>query len=175
MRGPVVTFPNPLVGRDAELAYMAQVLAAGSEGEGQILRLVGAAGVGKSHLVAEFAERATGQGWRVAVGACQSTSRDIPYYPWRSVFQELFGPLDESRAGKDATALVSRQIDRARAIVKGMDPDWEVRLPLLGDLLDLPIPDNPTTAAFDPQLRQEALFTLAIDLLQEAGLGPNPS
>jgi tetratricopeptide (TPR) repeat protein/class 3 adenylate cyclase len=166
VRGPAVTFPNPLVGRDAELAHMVRVLAAGAEGEGQILRLVGAAGIGKSHLVAEFSERAAGQGWRVAVGACQSTSRDIPYYAWRGVFRGLFELGDESPEDEDPAALTTRQIDGVRAIVKGVDPDWEVRLPLLGDLLDLPIPDNPTTAAFDPQLRQEALFTLAIDLLQ---------
>jgi tetratricopeptide (TPR) repeat protein len=32
-------------------------------------------------------------------------------------------------------------------------------------LLGLPIPDNATTAAFDPRLRQEALFALVIDML----------
>jgi len=41
-----------------------------------------------------------------------------------------------------------------------------VRLPLLGDLLGLPIPDNTVTAASDPRLRQEALFSLAIELIQ---------
>jgi tetratricopeptide (TPR) repeat protein len=163
---PAGTFPTPLVGRDTELAHIARVLAAGAEGEGQILRLVGAAGIGESHLVAELAERATGQGWRVALGACQSTSRDIPYYAWQGVFRALFELGGESPKDDDPAALASRQIEGVRAIVKGMDPGWEVRLPLLGDLLDLPIPDNPTTVAFDPQLRQEALFTLAIDLLQ---------
>ncbi len=41
-----------------------------------------------------------------------------------------------------------------------MHPDWMFRLPLLGDLFGLPIPDNPTTAALDNDLRQKALFSL---------------
>jgi hypothetical protein len=53
-----------------------------------------------------------------------------------------------------------------------LNPDWTLRLPLLGDLLGLPIPDNNVTAAFDPRLRQEALFTLVVDMLQHwAGNG----
>ncbi len=37
---------------------------------------------------------------------------------------------------------------------------------MLGDLLDLPIPDNETTAAFDSQLRQESLFALVVEIVQ---------
>jgi tetratricopeptide (TPR) repeat protein len=33
-------------------------------------------------------------------------------------------------------------------------------------LLDLPIPDNQTTSAFDPQLRQESLLALAVEIVQ---------
>ncbi len=167
VRVPVNTFPNPLVSRDAELARMAQVLAAAAGGQGQILRLQGAAGIGKSHLTAEFAERAVSQGWRVVLGACQSTGQNIPYHPWRDVFRALFVLLDGLIEGENPTALVARQIEQVTSIVSGMNSDWLVRLPLLGDLLDLPIPDNATTAAFDPQLRQEALFTLATDLIQD--------
>ena len=46
-----------------------------------------------------------------------------------------------------------------------MNPEWLLRLPLLGDLLGLPIPDNATTAGFDPRLRQSALFDLVVDMV----------
>ena len=43
---------------------------------------------------------------------------------------------------------------------------WALRLPLLGDLLGLPIPDNSTTAALDSTLRQASLFSLLVEMLQ---------
>ncbi len=60
------------------------------------------------------------------------------------------------------------QIEHLRATLAAIEPAWLVRLPLLGDLLGLPIPDNATTAAFDPRLRREALANLVIGLLQHA-------
>jgi tetratricopeptide (TPR) repeat protein len=166
MQRPVNPFSTQLVGRDDELAHMEQILTDSASGKGQVLRMEGVAGIGKSHLVAEFAERALQQGWRVVLGACQSTSQDIPYHPWQQVFRALFVLVDEPTEDEDQTTLVDRQIEQVSTIVAEMNPDWLIRLPLLGDLLDLPIPDNPTTAAFDPQLRQEALFTLAVELIQ---------
>jgi predicted ATPase/class 3 adenylate cyclase len=166
-RQPVNLFPNPLVGRDAELTRLAQLLTAAAAGEGQLLRIQGEAGIGKSHLAAEFAQRALSQGWRVVLGTGHSTGRDMPYHPWRQIFRALFVLLDELFAGEVTDQKVAQQIEQVTNIVGGMNPDWLVRLPLLGDLLDLPVPDNATTAAFEPQLRQEALFSLAIDLIQQ--------
>jgi len=159
---PVNTFPTPLLGRETELARMEQILSAASGGEGQILRVEGAAGIGKSHLQARFAERALNQNWEVVIGVCQSTGQNIPYHPWREVFRALF----DLYGNEDSAEAVARQIEQVRDTIQAIDPDWLIRLPLLGDLLDLPIPDNDTTAAFDPQLRQEALFSLAIELVQ---------
>lgn len=170
--GPLHAYTSPLVGRDAELAQLRSILERVLSGEGQILRLEGAMGVGKSHLAAEFAMEAIGRGVQVHVCACQSITLHIAYSPWRSVFRALLALADETPMGEDAATITARhsemadQIARVEASVEQFNPDWQVRLPLLGDLLDLPIPDNTTTAAFDPRLRQEALFTLAVELMQ---------
>jgi predicted ATPase/class 3 adenylate cyclase len=164
---PITLFINPLVGREAELARMNDALAHAQAGEGRVLRLIGAAGIGKSHLAADFALDAAGDGWRVLMGNCQSTARDTAYVPWRQVFRALVGvETGVTSKFEQAIAQVSRFIEAA-------NPEWLVRLPLLGDLLGLPIPDNATTAAFDPKLRQSALFDLACDLLQgQAAMHP---
>ena len=159
-RRPVSVFPSPLVGRDAELNHMSHILTNALDGSGQILRIQGVAGIGKSHLVSEFAERALLQGWRVVLGACQSTGSDIPYHPWRQIFRALLVLLDETNLDE------TLQIEQVTQTITELEPAWRVRLPLLGDLLNLPIPNNPTTAAFEPQLRQEALFTFAVDLIR---------
>jgi adenylate cyclase len=163
---PTTVFVTSLVGRNDELARMERVLDAVQAGEGQVLRLEGVAGVGKSRLAAEFVERAKGRGLRVAMGACQSISRGIAYTPWRQAFRALFGLTEESIGGEDAASLTVRQVARLKAMVNAMNPQWLVRLPLLGDLLDLPIPDNETTVAFAPELRQESLFALVVEIVQ---------
>jgi adenylate cyclase len=152
-----------LVGREAELSHLKAILEQALAGTGQIVRIEGGTGVGKSFLAAEFAAEAGCQGARVGIGMCQSTSQDIAYTPWRSVFRALLALPDDTIAGEETAA---RQIARVEATVERINPEWRIRLPLLGDLLDLPIPDNATTVAFDPRLRQEALFALAVDLVR---------
>lgn len=159
-RAPITLYANPLVGREAELARMNEALARAQAGAGQVLRLIGAAGIGKSHLAADYSLDAVGRGWRVLMSACQSITRDTAYTPWRQVFRALIGIAANAQTNtEEAIARASRFVETAHA-------EWLVRLPLLGDLLGLPIPDNATTAAFDPKLRQNALFDLACDLLQ---------
>ena len=162
--GLLRAFTSPLVGRETELAGLQSVLQRALAGKGQIVRLVGATGIGKSHLAAEFATRAGRQGWGVHVGVCQSITRHLAYSAWRPVFCALLGLSGQAAAG-EADSTQASHIATLEAALDQLNPEWRVRLPLLGDLLDLPIPDNPTTAAFDPRLRQQALHTLAVDLI----------
>jgi predicted ATPase/class 3 adenylate cyclase/Tfp pilus assembly protein PilF len=163
---PSTLFSGVLVGREPELARMSELLLQAQTVGGQVLRLVGAAGVGKSHLAAELAERALGWGMRVAVGMCQSTTESIPYAPWRQVLRALLGLSAEPGAGEDPATTHAGQIAAVERFVAATNPDWLLRLPLLGDLLGLPIPDNATTASFEPRLRQRALYDMVVEMLQ---------
>src|SRR5262249_14331380 len=98
---PATLFVHSLVGREAELARMTHLLEAAQAGDGQLLRLVGAAGVGKSHLVAEIIERALGWGMRTAIGMCQSTTESTAYAPWRQIVRALIGLSAEPGAGEE--------------------------------------------------------------------------
>lgn len=151
-----------LVGRQRELAAMLAALARTATGAGQILRLQGDAGVGKSYLSANFTFQAVGRGARVAIGTCQATSQEVAYFPWRSIFYTLLGVPPVSPTGSDTAEAITRLGNR----LARLNPEWQIRLPLLSDLLGLPIPDNATTAAFDPRLRQDALFALAVHMVQ---------
>jgi len=153
-------YATPLVGRTAELATMMQVLETVLTEQGRLLRIEGSAGVGKSHLVAHFVEQAKARALEVAVAACQSTSQAITYYAGRQIARALFG-LDQFVLPDEA-----EQIRAIETAIHNLNPAWLVRMPLLGELLGLPIPDNPTTAAFDPKLRQEALISLAVEIAQ---------
>jgi class 3 adenylate cyclase len=159
-------YTQPLVGRDRELAQMGQAMEAALSGRGQSLRVEGEAGQGKSHLAAGFVAKTVPHGFRTAAGVCQSTGQSVPYYPWRQVFRTLYGLSDDPEVGQDQLLWSAQQIAQVEALVSQNNPDWFPRLPLLGDLLGLPIPDTPTTAAFDPQVRQQALFVLAVEIVQ---------
>ncbi len=75
-RGP---FPLPLVGRDTELTALGNWLDDTTSGRGGTLLVAGVGGVGKTRLVATVAERATQQGWTVAVGRAYPVETGVPY------------------------------------------------------------------------------------------------
>ncbi|MBP8293179.1 MAG: tetratricopeptide repeat protein, partial [Caldilineaceae bacterium] len=62
-----------------------------------------------------------------------------------------------------ATADDATQIEQATAALRDLNQQWLPRLPLLANLLGLPIADNELTAAFDARLRQEALTSLVVE------------
>ncbi len=146
-------FDTPLVGREEFLTEMRDLLRV----PGQILRLEGPAGVGKSHLAAVFAEQLAASGWRVAAGLCQSISQGTAYLPWRQLLLTL---LNVGEAAPDVQAA------QLTATLAGVNAGWEARLPLLSELLGLPLPDNAMTAALDPKTRQQALFALVAEIAQ---------
>jgi adenylate cyclase len=162
---PAALFTDPLVGRDDTMAGLEEILAGAASGEGRIVQIEGPVGIGKSHLAAALAEQASQRGWLVTTGACQSIAQDTAYYPWQQLMRSLLGIEREAEAGESQSAFQVRQMDHAAAIISNTNPDWQIRLPLLGDLLGLPIPDNPTTAALEPRLRQRALFALVAEIV----------
>jgi predicted ATPase/class 3 adenylate cyclase len=160
---PSTVLSQPLVGREDDLRQMTETAESVLAGQGCVLRLQGVAGIGKSHLAATFGQEAQQMGFRLVVGSCQSTTQGTPYFPWRQVLRTLLGL---ETAVSDTPNRPQSEIAHIETQLNQLNPDWTLRLPLLGDLLGLPIPDNNVTAAFDPRLRQEALFTLIMDMLQ---------
>ncbi|MCL4869658.1 MAG: tetratricopeptide repeat protein [Anaerolineae bacterium] len=150
-------YPHPPLGREEIFALLDERLRWLRQGKGQVIRLVGEAGMGKTHVAAEFSRRARAQQVRLAVGPSHSLTRNSLYQPWRAVFYTLLD-LDDTNE--------SLAIAQLTSYLQETQPDWLLRLPLLGDLLGLPIPDNPTTAALDSALRQKALFSLLVEMLQ---------
>lgn len=72
----------PLVGRDDELAALLAALDTARAGCGQLLLLLGEAGVGKTRLGDELTARAQDLGLRVLAGRCHESQRLLPLAPW---------------------------------------------------------------------------------------------
>lgn len=154
---PRATATRLPVGRDAELAALAGELASAARGQPRIVLLEGEPGLGKSHLAAHFAGQATAQGWHVAQAACQRATRGFGFWAARQIARQVLNfPATPETSAQEIAWLAE--------ILAARNPAWLLRMPLLGDLLGLPIPDNEATAAFDPPLRRAALLSLLVDL-----------
>jgi class 3 adenylate cyclase len=72
---------TPFVGRQQELEVLHQALTRAKTGHGQVVALVGEAGVGKSRLVHECVHSHRTQDWRVLESASVSYGKATPYFP----------------------------------------------------------------------------------------------
>ena len=155
----------PMVGRTAELEMAVGLLERATGGAGQILALSAEAGLGKSRLAAEIVEEARRRGFAVFAGECTSYGTSSSYLVWRSVWRGIFD--------LDPAAPTAEQVGALPTNLARLDPALLPRLPLLGAVLNLELPDNDLTAALVPKLRKAALETLLVDCLRaRARQGP---
>ncbi|HSH80834.1 MAG TPA: tetratricopeptide repeat protein [Herpetosiphonaceae bacterium] len=155
----------PMVGRMAELNLISDKLAQATAGEGQIVGITAEAGMGKSRLVAEIMRVAAERGVRIFASECQSYGTNNSYHVWDNIWRAFFG-LDA-----DQPVEVQQQVLEQR--LAAIDPVLVPRVPLLGLLLNLPIPDNDLTRPLDAKLRKASLEALLVDCLR-AGAKTEP-
>ena len=157
---PEPSYNTPLVGREAELNIMAARLQQAGQGQAQIVALVGEAGLGKSRLAMQAVQLGFQQGFISYGGACQADGQNTPYWAWKQVWRSFFG-LELHHSPVEQLHLVTAEVRRYA-------PQREPALPLLGRLLDLPIPENEFTKGLEPKNRQMALHALWEDCLRQA-------
>ena len=155
---PEWRYALPMIGRQDELALIREKLELALTGHGQIVAVTGEAGLGKSRLIAEAVQIAREQQLLGYGGECESYGMATSYLVWRSIWENFFElnpiwPLDEK----------IRFLENRLAQI---DPLLRARLPLLGDVLNLAIPDTELTRTFDPKLRKASRESLLVECLQ---------
>jgi DNA-binding SARP family transcriptional activator/predicted ATPase len=120
-RLPDETLPRefPLVGREAEIHRLREVLNRAWEGHGQVVAVIGDAGVGKSRLLAEVAAEAVARGGRVLVGRCYEAEQILPFASW----------VDALRTG---------HVNGEKEVLESLNPLWRMELARLLPELGLP-------------------------------------
>lgn len=73
---------RPLVGRDREVGRLHEALAAAWAGHGQVVAVLGEAGIGKSRLLADLAAETAGRGGSVLLGRAYESEQILPFGPW---------------------------------------------------------------------------------------------
>jgi class 3 adenylate cyclase/tetratricopeptide (TPR) repeat protein len=152
------------VGRDPELAALRQTLERVETGHGQVVALVGEAGVGKSRLVYEFVHSYHRQGWRVLESASVSYGKATPYFPVLDLLKR-YCHLDERDDPRTVRAKVTGQ-------VLTLDATLQDTVPAVLSLLDALPDDSPFVQLDPPQRRQRTLAALKRVLLRESQVQP---
>src|SRR6266704_3594575 len=97
------------VGRQPELEALHQALAQAAAGHGQVVALVGEAGVGKSRLAYEFVHAHPIQGWLVLESASVSYGKATPYFPVLDLLKR-YCHLEEGDDSRTIRAKVTGQV-----------------------------------------------------------------
>jgi class 3 adenylate cyclase/tetratricopeptide (TPR) repeat protein len=139
------------VGRDEELGVLEGALEWAFAGEGQVIGIVGEAGVGKSRLCHEFVERRRARGTPVYHLAGQAHAKSVPLLP---VLQFLRSYFEISERDSERTAR-----ERIAGKLVLLDKSFDEDLPLIFDFLAVPDPLRPVTR-MDPEARQRQLLGL---------------
>jgi class 3 adenylate cyclase/tetratricopeptide (TPR) repeat protein len=148
------------VGRDAELEQLRRAQQLAADGRGQVVALVGEAGVGKSRLVYEFIHSHRLQGWLVLESSSVSYGRATSYLPVIDLLKGYF-----KIQGQDELRTIREKVTGK---LLTLDEGLKATLPALLALLDVPV-DNSAWGVLDPgQRRQQTLDAVKRLLLREA-------
>ncbi len=149
-------FDAPLVGRERELRRLQETFAQAAEDRScQLFTILGAAGIGKSRLTAEFlgsVDDAT-----VVRGRCLPYGEGITYWPVVEVLRQL-PSTTELGLETAAVAAIDRLLGGDQAVSSSEEISWAVR-----KLLETAAESSPVVAVFDDIHWAEPAF---LDLLE---------
>jgi DNA-binding NtrC family response regulator/tetratricopeptide (TPR) repeat protein len=140
---------SPFVGRERELTLLCESFDGAAAGDGQVVFIVGEAGLGKSRLLAEFRQRLGAAPHRWVEGRCASYGTTTAFLPIVDGLRRTWG-IDDRDDEASASAKVNAAIGQL-----GGDLDWT--LPFVRQVLGL-APRDAALAALDSASRRSELF-----------------
>jgi tetratricopeptide (TPR) repeat protein len=152
------------VGRDAETEQLQKALEQVRSDHGQVVGVVGEAGLGKSRLFFEFIRSHRTQGWLILESGSVSYGKATPYLPISDLLRAYFKIQDRDD---------QREIrEKVTGKLLTLDKSLESTLPAFLALLDVSV-DDTVWQALDPlQRRQQTLGAVKRLLLRESQVQP---
>ena len=152
------------VGRDAEVEQLRDALDKAGEGRGQVVAVVGEAGVGKSRLFYEFTRSHRARSWLVIEAGSASYGKATPYLPVIDLLQTYFQieTRDDHRRIREKVTGKLLTLDRL----------LETTVPAILALLDVTVEDSQWEALDPPRRRQRMLDAVKRLLVRESQVQP---
>lgn len=162
---------TPLVGRDLEVGLLQERWEQATEGMGQVVLLIGEAGLGKSRLVHTLKEYVRGAS---NLRSGSGTPRPAPaIVEWRAAAQyqtsSLHPAIDhfERLCGFERGDPPAARLDKLRDKLAPLGADSDEAVGLMAALLSVPAGDRYPPPNLDPQRQKERTLDLLADLLRE--------
>lgn len=140
---------SPFVGRGSGVAALDAALERAAAGHGQVVGIVGEAGVGKSRLCAEFVEQCRARSIPVHAAHCLAHTKSIANASILMLLRSVFaiGSSDSDQTAREKIA--------GRLLL--LDRSFEALLPLLFEFLEVPDPRRPAPGSDDEGRRWRLL------------------
>jgi len=139
------------VGRQDEMATLESALAHALEGRGQVVGVVGEAGLGKSRLCYEFAQKCRARDVAVRETHGVAHGKAIPFLPVLEFMRGFFG-IAEREPDE-----IAREKIAGRLLL--LDTAFDEALPLVFDFMGVPDPERPSPIV-EPEARRRQLFAV---------------
>jgi class 3 adenylate cyclase/tetratricopeptide (TPR) repeat protein/ABC-type cobalamin/Fe3+-siderophores transport system ATPase subunit len=152
------------VGRSAEMEQLARVQIRAQQRHGQVVAIIGEAGLGKSRLLHEFLRSRGTSSWLVLETASLSYRKATSYQPLIRLLKTYF----KIEVSDDVGEMRKKVVDRLLALDQALAPD----LPALLALLDVPVEDSSWQSLDSSQRRQRTLDALKRLILRESHRQP---
>jgi len=143
------------VGRKNSMAALMDAFEKVKSGSGQVVGLVGEAGVGKSRLLLEFGNRLPQDDFTYLEGRCLHYGGSMPYLPIIDILRSYF----EIKDGDREFIIKKKIMDK----VLQLDERLECVLPPLQEILSLKVEDE-TYLKLEPAQKRERTFEAIRDL-----------
>jgi class 3 adenylate cyclase/tetratricopeptide (TPR) repeat protein len=151
----------PLIGRVHEMGLMRQRWHLARQGEGQIVTVIGEAGIGKSRAIEALQEELAGEAHARIHLQCSPYHSDSVLYPVIRYLNRAagFAPADtpDGRTEKLRALLAARSAD-------------PIALPLLAELLSVPLAETAPSAP-PPAQRKASTLALIVEIMVRVGDG----
>jgi len=154
---------TPLVGRDDEMTMLMRRWQRASDGDGQLVMIVGEPGLGKSRLLEEFHARLSETPHTWVEWSCSQLLQNTPLHPIAEWGRQRFGGADvpaDRRLADLESSLAQVKLDPAEL------------LPLLASLLGMPLARERLPALAGDELRRRQLAALTTWVMAGAKVQP---
>ncbi len=144
------------VGREREMATLKEAFDKASSGSGQVVGIVGEAGVGKSRLLFELRKTLPEGRYTLLEGRCLHYGGSMPYLPFLDVLRTYFGIEEGDREYLIKKKMTEKVKDLDEKLVEAMSP--------IQDILSLKVEDE-AYLKLDPPAKRMKIFEAIRDVL----------
>jgi len=144
------------VGRDKEIDVLKKGFTRAKSGSGQVVGIVGEAGVGKSRLLLEFARQLRSDKYMYLEGSCRHYGELIAYLPLLQILRAYFNIAEEERE-----SIIMKRINKK---IGQLDSGMLKLVPPLQEILGLSV-DDEEYSRLEAMQKRERIFEAIRDIL----------